>query len=286
MLWMILAVVAVAVAVAFAVAGQHEDRTRNRPSRGATGAAWEGQNPDLWAAVATLPPDSGNRVPCALCQSRWTHPAHPCTYVARAVTRSNANGQGTAWRATIYRRDATPGTDKPWRICPHDDHAQPDDATICAWVALRRAQTWGSLTPFVRHGKRRVGFEPYGGVSRPPNIRWLSDYAWNEKLAAALHRCVYCDGPGPFEKDHAQPSKRYGLNHAVNIVPACLTCNRGKGAKTVEEYLAWRRERGRPVRDLDLATVLAAGLPDGIYEAEQRRLLLIRARKGAVPGWT
>ncbi len=51
-------------------------------------------------------------------------------------------------------------------------------------------------------------------------------------------RCVYCgDDTGPFDLDHVVPIARGG--HATdkeNLVCACVSCNRSKGAKTVEEW--------------------------------------------------
>lgn len=48
-------------------------------------------------------------------------------------------------------------------------------------------------------------------------------------------KCVYCGAvPGPdvlLEVDHVQPVAEGGENEIDNLVTACLTCNRGKGAE-------------------------------------------------------
>lgn len=43
--------------------------------------------------------------------------------------------------------------------------------------------------------------------------------------------------------DHAIPRTRGGSNHIDNLLPACQPCNNRKGVKTVEEFLAYERDR-------------------------------------------
>ena len=63
-------------------------------------------------------------------------------------------------------------------------------------------------------------------------------------------RCNYCgvslNGGG--EKDHLVPIARGGNDAPSNLTLACTTCNRDKHAKTAEEFMAWRRKLGLPVR--------------------------------------
>jgi len=51
------------------------------------------------------------------------------------------------------------------------------------------------------------------------------------------NRCVYCDSTEDLHADHQIPLSRGGTNFASNMVPACATCNKSKGAKTPEEFL-------------------------------------------------
>lgn len=52
-------------------------------------------------------------------------------------------------------------------------------------------------------------------------------------------RCAYCTTEiGPFEIDHAFPVVRGGSHNDDNLVVACRTCNRSKGALTVAEWLS------------------------------------------------
>lgn len=64
-------------------------------------------------------------------------------------------------------------------------------------------------------------------------------------------RCNYCGQPldGGGEVDHKLPISRGGSNWPSNLTLACLTCNRDKHAKTVQEFIEWRIKRGLPVRN-------------------------------------
>lgn len=60
-------------------------------------------------------------------------------------------------------------------------------------------------------------------------------------------RCQYCGTeldaksgrPNSYEADHTQPHSRGGPSSTDNLTPSCRTCNRSKGARTLDE---WRRE--------------------------------------------
>jgi 5-methylcytosine-specific restriction endonuclease McrA len=70
-----------------------------------------------------------------------------------------------------------------------------------------------------------------------------SDLTVPEWMAILDHfgwRCVYCGIGGPMTMDHATPLSRGGHHAAVNIVPACRSCNSAKGALTAEEFRARR----------------------------------------------
>ena len=72
--------------------------------------------------------------------------------------------------------------------------------------------------------------------------RWLS-----QQLGG---RCRYCGDElsGQGEIDHITPVARGGTAKRGNLTIACSACNRAKLAKTLDEFLDWRRERGLPVR--------------------------------------
>jgi 5-methylcytosine-specific restriction endonuclease McrA len=63
--------------------------------------------------------------------------------------------------------------------------------------------------------------------------------------------CYYCgcalNGLG--EKDHKVPLSNGGTNWAFNIALACRTCNRDKGNKSEQEFIAWRKSLNLPVKN-------------------------------------
>jgi 5-methylcytosine-specific restriction endonuclease McrA len=53
------------------------------------------------------------------------------------------------------------------------------------------------------------------------------------------HLCFYCGQAVRLTADHIVPLTRGGSNYISNIIPACQPCNSRKGAKTLEEFLAF-----------------------------------------------
>ncbi|MHB1077671.1 toxin TcdB middle/N-terminal domain-containing protein [Thiobacillus sp.] len=64
------------------------------------------------------------------------------------------------------------------------------------------------------------------------------------KDATGTPRCQYCGTelnaksgrPNSYEPDHTQAYSRGGSSSSENLTPSCRTCNRSKGAKTLEEW--------------------------------------------------
>lgn len=66
---------------------------------------------------------------------------------------------------------------------------------------------------------------------------------WALTRAAVIQRdgarCSYCaDEAGPFDIDHVVPVVHGGSHALTNLVVACRTCNRSKGSKSVDAWLA------------------------------------------------
>ena len=67
------------------------------------------------------------------------------------------------------------------------------------------------------------------------------------------YRCAYCPASGvgansvALNIDHLHPRARGGTNRVANLVLACVECNRKKGARRVEEFLAHNPTRLRRV---------------------------------------
>lgn len=67
----------------------------------------------------------------------------------------------------------------------------------------------------------------------------LTYVQWADVLIRYRHTCFYCGNvPNKLEQDHVLPLSRGGNHTISNIVPACGYCNRSKGNKTLEEFLA------------------------------------------------
>jgi HNH endonuclease len=67
---------------------------------------------------------------------------------------------------------------------------------------------------------------------------------WKQLKSIWGNRCAYCGKSSErLTKDHMVPLARGGIHDVSNIVPACLSCNTSKCARTVEEYYEWRAKR-------------------------------------------
>lgn len=56
--------------------------------------------------------------------------------------------------------------------------------------------------------------------------------------------CAYCDITGvPLNIEHLTPRSRGGSSRISNLVLACVPCNKAKGTKPVETFLAHRPDR-------------------------------------------
>lgn len=59
----------------------------------------------------------------------------------------------------------------------------------------------------------------------------LTSAQWREIKAAYSYRCAYCGGkPRTLEQEHITAIVKGGDHRVMNVVPACLQCNRRKGA--------------------------------------------------------
>jgi len=65
----------------------------------------------------------------------------------------------------------------------------------------------------------------------------ITEDEWSEILHRYNFRCFYCGKKVKrLSKDHVIPISKNGLDTIDNIVPACMRCNRKKGAKFVENF--------------------------------------------------
>lgn len=103
------------------------------------------------------------------------------------------------------------------------------------------------------------------GPARPKEIA-----AYAADLRGSLgDACRYCGEAlnGGGEVDHLTPVARGGTSQIGNLTLACTPCNRAKLAKTLDEFLEWRTERGLAVRKVDVPDEI----PDVATSDRQRR---------------
>lgn len=63
---------------------------------------------------------------------------------------------------------------------------------------------------------------------------------WQERLGYFAGRCGYCGSHTKIERDHLVPILMGGTNDIENIVPACMTCNRSKGPRSLIVWMLGR----------------------------------------------
>lgn len=88
-----------------------------------------------------------------------------------------------------------------------------------------------------------AGVVPSEAPYRTPNSArgYSTEFARNKALLLESHdgTCFYCAQASDFfEIDHIVPVARGGSDHYDNLVVACRTCNRSKGAKLITEWRA------------------------------------------------
>jgi 5-methylcytosine-specific restriction endonuclease McrA len=80
----------------------------------------------------------------------------------------------------------------------------------------------------------------YRSKRRAAKLGSVADFTaaqWRELVAASGGRCHYCHQPAKLTPDHKVALVRGGAHTAENIVAACMSCNRRKGAKPYEEFV-------------------------------------------------
>jgi len=92
-------------------------------------------------------------------------------------------------------------------------------------------------TPLGRTISRRSRAKRLSKQARTPAT--LIDKEWEEILTYYSHCCAYCGKPeskvGTLAQEHVYPISRGGGYTALNIVPACKSCNSRKSAHTPAE---------------------------------------------------
>lgn len=103
---------------------------------------------------------------------------------------------------------------------------------------INRLSSDGIIT--ITRSNRRVIIEtPLGSVSLSAHDGDQRAKRWQKIRRAVFaekgQSCFYCGAPA-CHIDHVHPKSRGGTDDLSNLVPACVTCNISKGAKTIKEW--------------------------------------------------
>ena len=142
------------------------------------------------------------------------------------------------------------GGDKTGWLAPSLRHRVD---TTMAWVA--RLQRWAPIeaisSELVRFDTQALQNPELDGIEYQQGA--LFGYELREYLLEKWGRqCAYCDTEDvPLQVEHMHAKARGGTNRASNLTLACGCCNRKKGARSIEEFLA--KDPNRLARILDQA---------------------------------
>lgn len=195
-----------------------------------------------WTAKNTRIAKSGQRV-CRACMREW-----------RAKwKRANPEMQ----RAQRLRRlERRPELAEHSRLAARQWRADNLEA------ALAKAQRWRDENPErVRESYREWSAANPGSKRVRDNVRRArkAQASVCGPLPARVYASVLSSGPCVYcaalatEVDHVKPLSRGGIEHAMNLVPACKSCNSGKKDRLLDEWDQVRVTRAvkvsRAVRD-------------------------------------
>ena len=119
----------------------------------------------------------------------------------------------------------------------------PDDPRFIAGHLGVSVRKWNAIRgSLIARGKLKVSGED---IFAPILSEWRRHR--RPSLPASTRRavfnrdgynCTYCgDVEGPFDLDHVIPYSKGGSHDEDNLVVACSSCNRSKGAMTLSEWI-------------------------------------------------
>jgi len=185
-----------------------------------------------------------------------TEPTHHVIHLSELEHRGKAIRKSLKQRAGYRRRRRSANlryrparfdnrTRKKGWLAPSLQHRVD---TVFAWVTrYRRLAPISSiameLVRFDTHGMSAPEVAEHGGVAYQQGE--LSGYEVREYLLEKWHRkCAYCDKENvPLQIEHVVAKTNGGSNRVSNLTLSCEPCNRKKGAKSVEAFLACDPER-------------------------------------------
>ncbi len=159
-------------------------------------------------------------------------------YRSRLRARAMAHLRRTYMRVWLARRVPQPLALSPgfvrWQEKRRDRRRELISAHLRRWhIAHPEAsRTWYADTPEMPTARRQNLRARQAGAA----VSDFSPEEWKWLVKAYGHRCAYCGRPDDrLTPDHIVPLAQGGRNTLSNIVPACMTCNSQKGARTPSE---------------------------------------------------
>lgn len=184
----------------------------------------------------------------------WQANCKPCCKI-KAVAWQKANPEKK--RAADAKENQKPERKAAHNARAKAAYARDPSKTLArgkAWQeanperALARQRAWVAANPEKakaqqdRHNAKpaRIQYLRFAAKYRRALYRsagvFISYDLWQRALDVHGRVCVYCDGEGEMSMDHIDPISKGGAHVMSNLIPACLTCNKVKRARTVEVF--------------------------------------------------
>ena len=161
--------------------------------------------------------------PCRARRVRNQRALNPGRRLERQRRWYAANAEkARAWSRTNYEkhRDARIEYSKAYNRAHPDKHLH----SVIAWQR--------------GHPEKVAGYAATSRARRRGASGSHTTQEWLDKCALLGNVCIYCGEAKPLTRDHKIPLARGGSHDIANIVPACMSCNAKKQAKTATEFLA------------------------------------------------
>ena len=126
----------------------------------------------------------------------------------------------------------------------------------------------GKRTALTATRRTVAGMGCFGCYTR--DLRKIAEPMWRE-LGIDQDRCLYCGKKPATDVEHVVPRSRGGRDVAINLVPSCADCNRGKDGKHAKEVHEWLKTRSLVPFSQGLAEALSfARFEEGLISGRNR----------------
>ena len=144
-------------------------------------------------------------------------------------------------RKTRYRKQRSENRNRPEGWLSPSIRSRVDNITEWARRLAGRAPVTSIVCETDRFDTQKMQRPEIKGKEYQQGT--LEGYDMREYLLYKFdHTCVYCGATEvPLEIDHVQPKSKGGSDRVSNLVTACVSCNREKGAKPIEDFVSGER---------------------------------------------